>query len=91
MNDRIPQVPPVIAALSNHDNRPLWSVMIPTYNCIQFVRFAMESVLAQDQGADIMQIEVVDDCSTDGDVAALVKEVGKGRILYYRQTENRGM
>lgn len=89
MSDRIPQHPPVIAPVTQ-PHRPLWSVMIPAYNCIQYLRIALESVLAQDPGPALMQIEVVDDHSTDGDVAALVKEVGNGRVGFYRQEQNRG-
>src|SRR5690606_25424463 len=37
-----------------------------------------------------MQIEVVDDGSTDGDVEKLVNDIGKGRIGYFRQKENVG-
>jgi glycosyltransferase involved in cell wall biosynthesis len=37
-----------------------------------------------------MQIEVVDDCSTDTNVEALVDYIGKGRVKYYRQPENVG-
>jgi glycosyltransferase involved in cell wall biosynthesis len=37
-----------------------------------------------------MQIEVVDDGSTDADKEALVKQTGKGRVEYYRQPENVG-
>ena len=90
MNDRIPDKPPVIASVPEGISRPLWSVMIPTYNCLDYLRYTLESVLEQDQGPERMQIEVVDDCSTDGDVAALVQEVGKGRIGFYRQEKNRG-
>jgi cellulose synthase/poly-beta-1,6-N-acetylglucosamine synthase-like glycosyltransferase len=50
----------------------------------------IESVLVQDPGPEKMQIEVVDDCSRDGDVKKLVEEVGKGRVQFYQQTENRG-
>ncbi|MEX8546207.1 MAG: glycosyltransferase family 2 protein [Mucilaginibacter sp.] len=64
--------------------------MIPAYNCSVFLPDAIQSVLAQDMGEDMMQIEVVDDCSTDADVEALVKRVGKGRVLYYRQEKNVG-
>ncbi|HZG65515.1 MAG TPA: glycosyltransferase, partial [Herpetosiphonaceae bacterium] len=59
--------------------RPLWSVMIPTYNCARYLRGTLESVLAQDPGPDHMQIEVVDDGSQD-DPAAVVAEVGRGRV-----------
>lgn len=50
----------------------------------------MESVLMQDPGPKLMQIEVVDDCSTDGDIKTLVEELGKGRISFYQQPQNRG-
>ncbi|TVT43771.1 glycosyltransferase [Hymenobacter setariae] len=64
--------------------------MIPTYNCTTYLREALLSVLAQDMGEDRMQIEVVDDASTDGDVAALVAELGQGRVQYYQQPVNVG-
>ena len=38
----------------------------------------------------ISQIEVVDDASTDADVAAVVERVGKGRVKYFRQSNNVG-
>lgn len=90
MSDRIPATPPVIAPIPGGQTRPLWSVVIPTYNCIRYLQQTLESVLAQDPGPDKMQIEVVDDCSTDGNVEALVREVGKGRIGFFRQEKNRG-
>ena len=91
MNDRIPSEPPVIKPVSDLTApRPLWSVMIPSYNCIHYLKQTLESVLAQDPGQAIMQIEVVDDSSTDGDIGALVNEVGKGRVKYFRQEKNRG-
>lgn len=90
MDNRIPALPPVIAPVAASEERPLWSVVIPTYNCIAYLRQTLESVLAQDQGPEKMQIEVIDDCSTDGDVEALVMEVGKGRVGFFRQEKNRG-
>jgi glycosyltransferase involved in cell wall biosynthesis len=48
------------------------------------------SILEQDPGPEKMQIEVVDDCSTDMDIAALVAGIGKGRVCYYRQERNVG-
>jgi glycosyltransferase involved in cell wall biosynthesis len=90
MPTRIPSEPPAIVPLPASIPRPLWSVMIPTYNCYQFIREAVESVLIQDPGPEIMQIQVVDDYSTDGDVEALVHEIGKGRVLFFRQENNKG-
>ena len=64
--------------------------MIPTYNCINYLKHTLESILMQDPGESMMQIEVVDDYSTDGDVESLVREIGKGRILFFKQERNRG-
>ena len=54
-----------IAPLPQEAARPKWSVMIPAYNCARFLAATLESVLAQDPGPAQMQIEVVDDCSSD--------------------------
>jgi glycosyltransferase involved in cell wall biosynthesis len=70
--------------------RPLWSVMIPTYNCAKYLRETLASVLAQDFEPDVMQIEVVDDYSTHDDPKAVVKELGYGRVGFYQQPENVG-
>ena len=70
--------------------RPLWSVMIPTFNCADYLRESLGGVLAQDPGPDLMQIEVVDDCSTKDDPAAVVDELGGGRVHFHRQPRNVG-
>ncbi|MBF2066318.1 MAG: glycosyltransferase [Calothrix sp. C42_A2020_038] len=70
--------------------RPLWSVMIPTYNCANYLRETLASVLAQDLGTEVMQIEVVDDFSTKDDPEAVVQELGDGRVSFYRQPQNVG-
>ncbi|MBJ6111064.1 glycosyltransferase [Hymenobacter sp. BT523] len=64
--------------------------MIPAYNCAAFLPDALNSVLAQAPGPEHMQIEVVDDASTDADVEALVAAIGQGRVGYYRQPRNVG-
>ena len=87
---RIPLSPPLIERIPDSDIRPLWSVMIPTYNCITYLKETLESVLLQDEGEENMQIEVIDDCSTDGDVKKIVNEIGKGRILFFCQKQNVG-
>jgi len=90
VNSRIPLVPPKIMSLETSSPRPLWSVMIPAYNCSRYLIQAIQSVLSQDPGPDNMQIEVVDDCSTDADIEKLVDIIGKGRVSYFRQRENIG-
>jgi glycosyltransferase involved in cell wall biosynthesis len=79
-----------ILPLADQAKQPLWSVMIPTYNCADFLRKTLESVLAQNFAPDVMQIEVVDDCSTKDDPSAVVQELGQGRIGFYRQPQNLG-
>ena len=64
--------------------------MIPTYNCAQYLRETLASVLARDPGPEQMQIEVVDDCSTKDDPEAVVREMGGGRVTFYRQPQNAG-
>lgn len=88
--ERIPNTPPPIQPLPLDVERPMWSVMIPVYNCSKFIPAVLESVLSQDQGEHIMQIEVIDDASTDADVEELVRVYGKGRVGYFRQPQNVG-
>ena len=79
---RIPQVVP-------DASRPLWSVMIPTFNCASYLRETLRGVLVQDRGPDAMQIEVVDDHSADNP-QAVVQEIGRGRVIFHRQPRNVG-
>lgn len=88
--NRTPEHPPSIPPLSTQCQHPVWSVMIPTYNCSTYIRETLESVLMQDLGAAEMQIEVIDDCSTDADIQNIVQEVGKGRIAFFSQKQNVG-
>lgn len=60
----------------------------PVYNGLAYLEQTLLSVLSQDFGPDRMQIEVIDDISTEGDVAAIVNRVGNGRVAYYRQPFN---
>jgi glycosyltransferase involved in cell wall biosynthesis len=70
--------------------RPLWSVMIPTFHCAQFLRQTLESVLSQDPGPDVMQIEVIDDCSTQDDPESVVRAAAGERVHFFRQPKNVG-
>ena len=82
-----PTIPPVAEEVA----RPLWSVMIPTYNCAEYLRQTLLSVLAQDPGPDVMQIAVVDNHSTLDDPAAVVAELGQGRVEFYQHPKNIGL
>jgi glycosyltransferase involved in cell wall biosynthesis len=81
---------PAIAPVPEGLYRPFWSVMIPTYNCADYLRQTLKSVLEQDPGPVRMQIEVVDNCSIKDDPEAVVKEIGKGRVSFFRQPKNVG-
>lgn len=87
MTHFVPPIPPV----PEGSHRPLWSVMIPAFNCANYLRRTLESVLAQDPGPEQMQIEVVDDCSFSDDPEAVVREIGKGRVQFYRKSQNEGV
>jgi glycosyltransferase involved in cell wall biosynthesis len=78
-------VPPI----SDGGHRPMWSVVIPTFNCARYLRETLEGVLQQDTGPDAMQIEVIDDHSGD-DPRAVVEEIGRGRVQFFRQERNVG-
>ena len=83
---------PAVEPVSHAISRPLWSVMIPAFNCAKYLRQCLESVLAQDRGIDRMEIEVVDDCSTEeNDPEAVTRELGKGRVGFHRKRVNEGV
>lgn len=89
MDERIPMSPPLVPAL-NDPMRPLWSVMIPVFNCSQYLRETLDTVLTQCHNRSDIQIEVVDDASTDADIREIVLTVGQGRVTYFRQQRNVG-
>jgi GT2 family glycosyltransferase len=81
---------PNINPVSRELNRPFWSVMIPTYNSSKYLERCLKSVLNQDPGPAEMQIEVVDNGSTDNTVE-IVRDIGKGRISLFCQPGNLGV
>ncbi len=84
--------PPPISPVGDADAgpRPLWSVMIPTYNCAEYLPQTLHSVLAEDPGSGHMQIEVVDDASADRP-EDVVRSIVPGRVAFFRQPVNRGV
>lgn len=65
----------------------LVSVIMPTYNCGQFIRESIDSVLAQTY--ENWELLIVDDCSTD-DTETVVSAYTDPRIRYMRNEHNMG-
>lgn len=83
---------PTISAVNQSKNRPLWSVMIPTYNSSIYLNQTLSSVIAQDPGVEKMQIEIVDDCSKGNPSLETLKILKfTDRVGFYRQSENVGL
>ncbi len=89
MVEELSQHVPYIAPVGEGIHRPFWSVMIPAYNRVDYLVETLKCVLAQDPGSEKMQIAVIDDCSTE-DLETVVKEIGKGRVEYFRHSQNVG-
>jgi glycosyltransferase involved in cell wall biosynthesis len=81
---------PAITPCAPDGDRPFWSIMIPSYNCADYLRETLRSVRAAMPLDRAVQIEVVDDCSTRDDPAAVVAECGDPRVRFYRQPANVG-
>lgn len=81
---------PVVAPVADDGRpRPRISVMIPTYECADYLRDCLAGVLAQDPGPEVMEIVVVDDRSTDRP-EDVVDELGGGRVGFVRNPVNLG-
>ncbi|MEM7142576.1 MAG: glycosyltransferase family 2 protein [Actinomycetota bacterium] len=80
----IPTITPV-----DQTDRPLWSVMIPVHNCADLLRHALGSALDDLAGRDDIEIEVVDDNSSD-DPAAVVAAFDSPFVHYHRLAEPAG-
>lgn len=71
--------------------KPLISVKIPTYNCAEYLIQTIKSILNQkDFDLELLEIEVIDDCSTLDNPEEIVKKYGQGRVNFYRQPKNVG-
>lgn len=77
------------AVPSSSSDRPLVSVVIPTYKRAHLLRKAIVSALAQEQAGKLFEIEiiVVDDCSPDDTPDVVAEFPG---VQYLRMPENRG-
>lgn len=90
MVEELRQDVPYIAQVPQGVHRPFWSVMIPAYNRVEYLVETLRSVLEQAPSSEEMQIAVVDDASTEN-IEIVVKEIGKGRVEYFRQPYNVGL
>ena len=61
--------------------------MIPTFHCARFLHQTLESVLSQDPGPELMQIEVIDDCSTQDDPEPVVRAVAGSECIFFWQPQ----
>ena len=68
---------------------PLFSVIIPLYNCEKYINRCIDSVLSQT--VDSVEAIVVDDCSTDNSLA-IAKEIAErdDRVTVVHHDENKG-
>src|SRR4051794_15651656 len=82
----MPRIDPV-----RQPKRPFWSVMIPTYESGALLEPTLRSVLSQDPGPDDMQIEVVDDCSTEDPPEPVVERLARNRVHVHRHPVNIGI
>jgi len=88
-----PELFPVISPVVAHTARSQISVIIPTYNRIDYLSNCLNSVLSQALPKEQMQIIVVDDCSSldkQMDIQSIVEKVGNGRIEFHRNSQNLG-
>lgn len=69
-------------------HKPIVSVIIPAYNCSQYIERAIESVLYQEVPLEII---VVDDCSSDGLVNVIEKYMQLDFFVYIRNEINLGV
>ena len=82
---RVGAIRAAFAGVTESDPMPTFSVVIPAYQAAQYVREAIDSVLAQTVGAH--EIIVCDDGSTDGTAEVLATYGDRIRVL---RQENRG-
>jgi glycosyltransferase involved in cell wall biosynthesis len=66
--------------------------MIPTFNCANYLRTTLGSLLQQPAGTlERAQIVVIDDCSTRDDPEEVVREMAPGRVVFHRHPRNVGV
>ncbi|WP_282017518.1 glycosyltransferase family 2 protein [Salegentibacter mishustinae] len=69
-------------------DNPLISVVLPVYNCGEFIEEALKSIL--NQTLDNFEVLIIDDASTDGTLE-LIKKYKDSRIKIIEKKENSGL
>lgn len=67
---------------------PLYSILLPVYNGERYLRFSIESVLAQSLGD--LELVICDDASSDASVA-IINDYRDQRIRFIANETNRGL
>jgi GT2 family glycosyltransferase len=78
---------PQIRPIPKTESRPLFSVMISVLDSTEHLRETLQSVLDQDLGPDMMEIEVVDNGVASNETAAVLNEIGNGRVRFHARAK----
>ncbi len=68
-------------------SKPLISVVIPAYNCAEYISRSIESALSQDVEKEII---VIDDCSSDSTPEIIQQYCGIDGFIFYKNETNLG-
>ncbi len=71
-------------------HRQTTSVVVPAFHYARSWRQTLESVLSQDPGPEVLEIEVVDDHLAQDDSESVVRAVAGERARFFRQTHELG-
>jgi GT2 family glycosyltransferase len=81
-------IPAVVASV----DRPFLSVMIPTWRPVpEYLERAIRSVLDQLDPSWRIQLEIVDDCSTNFDPSAFAARFGQSAVSFHRHDRHLGL
>jgi GT2 family glycosyltransferase len=85
-------LPAQIRAVAGSLERPFLSVMIPTWQPVpEYLEGAIRSVLDQLEPTPRIQVEIVDDCSTDFDPSAFAMRFGQTAVSFHRHDRRLGL
>ncbi len=74
--------------MHNHNNKPLVSIVIPTYNNALYIGDAVRSAMAQDY--ENLEIIIIDDASADDTEEVISQFKNDPRVKYYKNEQNIG-